>query len=102
MCGPKALVRPRSSHGKMRAIACVCVGPFRMQIQLKLPKSAVVGASLFVSISNPAQKLDALALSRKAALCADLKHCGACLLIKYKLHSFIIERRSCCCRCLGN
>lgn len=23
---------------------CVCIGPFRMQIQLKLPKSAVVGA----------------------------------------------------------
>lgn len=34
-----------------------------------------------------------LALSRKAKLCADLKHCGACLLIKYKLHSFIISSR---------
>lgn len=65
---------------------CVCFGPFRMQIQLKLPKSAV--ATLLDSILNPA-----LALSRKAALCADLKHCGACLLIKYKLHSFIIGRR---------
>jgi len=59
-----------------------------MQIQLKFRKRSM-------GEGWRADRILRMALSRKTKLCADLKHCGACLLIKYKLRSFIISSRVC-------